>query len=101
MHIKPQPLPPSQLPPPLLPSSPPTHSSLLLVLSIEECIIAELKVALPVLQAAGHRAAMDLLEQPAMVQDQVVNVAPIFDTCLFPHWSKQDKETNNNKLSRE
>ena len=66
------------------------HPSFLFILSIEQCVIAELKVALSVLQTAGDGSTVPLLKQPAVVQDQVVNVPPVLHPRLLRHYRSHD-----------
>lgn len=62
-----------------------THPGHLLILSIEESDVAQLKVSLPVLEVAAHHGAVTLLEQPAPMQHKMVDVATIFYTYLHRH----------------
>ena len=57
-----------------------TYTHVLLVLSIGECHVAQFKVSLPVLQ---HRWACASLPQPALTEDQMMDVATIFSSCLL------------------
>lgn len=55
-------------PPPTSPSAQ-TYSCLLLILCIKKCVVAQFKIAFPVLQVAGDGRSMASLEERAMVQN--------------------------------
>ena len=61
------------------------YPSFLLVLSVKKCVVAEFKETFPVLQVAGDGRAMTSLEQPAVVQDEVMDVATVFQARLLCH----------------
>ena len=68
-----------------------TYTHILLVLSIGESHIAQFKVSLPVLQRGEHRSARTSLPEPALAQDQVMDIATIFNASLLSNCRKEDR----------